>query len=532
VSFAGAYCEMILWALATVTWRVTDPGTGLNYMALVVAATSAIKTLFNINPLIKLDGYYFLSDYLDIPNLRQRAFSYLGTQVKRVFRSAAQSTTGTSSRERWIYVTYGLLAFAYSFWLSGYVALWFGGLLVDRYQGWGFVLFSALLLAVFRRPLGRGFATLRVASGLKRVHPAGDQEAEGDPVPKPKRSAVTGAKIVAAAALVLAVLFFGRMPLTISGDFRILPRHNSDVRAEVEGIIEDIYVGEGDTVRPGQVIARLADRDYRAELREVTAQVEEKQAKLRLLKAGPRVEEIDRARASLEKTEERCKYASSQLSRLRPLFSQRLVSRQDLEEAEEEEAVRRKELEEAREQLRMLQAGSRPEEIEAAAAELSRLQARQVYLREQLALLEVTSPIAGVVTTHKLKERVGRHVKRGTLIAKVHDLTTVTAEIAVPEKEISDVRLGQAVTLKARAYPFRRFDGTVASIAPIAHQEKEEEGRWGKTVLVTTQLDNPGLLLKAEMTGYAKIYSGKRRVLDVLTRRLTRYVRVEFWSWW
>jgi len=46
------------------------------------------------------------------------------------------------------------------------------------------------------------------------------------------------------------------------------------------------------------------------------------------------------------------------------------------------------------------------------------------------------------------------------------------------------------------------------------------------------QLDNPSLLLKSETTGNAKIYCGQRRLLDLVTRRLTRYLRVEFWSRW
>ena len=49
---------------------------------------------------------------------------------------------------------------------------------------------------------------------------------------------------------------------------------------------------------------------------------------------------------------------------------------------------------------------------------------------------------------------------------------------------------------------------------------------------MATQLENPGLLLKPQMTGIAKIHCGERRAMDLVTRRLVRYVRVEFWSWW
>ena len=53
-----------------------------------------------------------------------------------------------------------------------------------------------------------------------------------------------------------------------------------------------------------------------------------------------------------------------------------------------------------------------------------------------------------------------------------------------------------------------------------------------KTITITTEIDNPSLLLKPEMTGQAKISCGQRRMLDVAIRRLARTAKVEFWSWW
>jgi hypothetical protein len=70
----------------------------------------------------------------------------------------------------------------------------------------------------------------------------------------------------------------------------------------------------------------------------------------------------------------------------------------------------------------------------------------------------------------------------------------------------------------------------VTSIAPIA--AKQEEGQTETSVLVSCRIDNPSRLLKADMTGKAKIYCGGRRIVDVLSRRIMRYVRIEFWSWW
>lgn len=94
-------------------------------------------------------------------------------------------------------------------------------------------------------------------------------------------------KLLVLLAGVLAVLFLGRMELKVSGEFTVLPVHNADIRAEVEGIIEEVYVSESDRVRGEDLIVRLSERDYRAELRKVEAEREEKRSKLKMLEAGP-----------------------------------------------------------------------------------------------------------------------------------------------------------------------------------------------------------------------------------------------------
>src|SRR5881397_1150853 len=84
VGFAGPYFELFVWALAVVVWRATEVETWINYAALLIMATSSVKTLINLNPLVKLDGYYLLSDYLEIPNLRRRSFKYVGDLFRRL----------------------------------------------------------------------------------------------------------------------------------------------------------------------------------------------------------------------------------------------------------------------------------------------------------------------------------------------------------------------------------------------------------------------------------------------------------------
>src|SRR5439155_14066959 len=223
------------------------------------------------------------------------------------------------------------------------ILIWFGGFMVRKYQGWGFVLFATTLGFLFRQPIKRSLSpiTTRLQSWLSKG------------VVLPKR-AMWGLGFAA----LLAALFFGRLELKVSGPFTVLPLHNADIRATVEGIIEEIYADEGDFVNQGAPIARLSDRDYSAELRKTRAEIDAKKAQLKLLKAGPRPEEIDLARTQVGKGEERLKFASGHLQRDKLLVEQKLISQKEFEETRELVVVREKELQEANERLKFLLAAA------------------------------------------------------------------------------------------------------------------------------------------------------------------------------
>lgn len=342
------------------------------------------------------------------------------------------------------------------------------------------------------------------------------------------------------------------MDLRVTGPFTILPVRNADVRSEIDGQIESIDVAEGDEVRAGDVVARLSDRQNRVELEKTEAQLQQTRARLRLLEAGTTPDSIALARTEVERTQDQLKYARARLDRNKQLADSGVLTRTELEDTQEAAAVAERDLAEARHKLEVLQRGARPEEIAATRAEISGLEAQRRYLEGQLERAVVRSPAAGVVATptRQLHEMVGQVVQQGALIAKVYDLDKLTVEIPTPEKEIADIHVGQEVAFKARAYPNLTFRGTVTSIATTAEDGSSSltggsaasppsaaEGGGGsggaaRTVLVTTEVENQPRLLKPGMTGEAKISCGRRRIVDLMTRRLARTVKVEFWSWW
>jgi hypothetical protein len=97
------------------------------------------------------------------------------------------------------------------------------------------------------------------------------------------------------------------------------------------------------------------------------------------------------------------------------------------------------------------------------------------------------------------------------------------------------VQPNQRVRVRARAYPGLEFEGRVSAIAATVTSRDPAlaEGSWNRdrVILVTTTLENDALRLKPGMNGYAKISGGPRRIVDLLTRRVSGYIRTEFWSW-
>jgi multidrug efflux pump subunit AcrA (membrane-fusion protein) len=387
---------------------------------------------------------------------------------------------------------------------------------------------------------------------------------------------------------VTAALFLVPLEDRVGGDFRVRPAARAELRAPVAGFLRAVAYDEGDRVSAGAVVARLEVPDLASRIAQKRAEVREAQAKLCLLEAGTRYEErteqrarVERARAwrdlaerelaharqayerelarldeqiaqygaelaqaqaSLERAQrlassrtgrvmspeeygevaERCQVARHQVEQARD----QKQARQALgtQEAEAELARREKELADARSALTLLEAGSRPEEVEAERARLERLQEEERYLDGLQEKVQVVSPVGGVVTTPHLKEKVGQYVKEGDLVAVVEEPAALEAEVALAEQDVAPVRPGQPVELKARALPFATFRTEVDRVAPSAGK-----GEVQSTVMVYCRLGEHAADLRPGMTGHARIATGRRSPGLILLDRALRYLRTEFW---
>lgn len=128
VGAAGMLVELLVAALAMIAWVNLSPGVerAMAYNVMLVAGVSTL--LFNGNPLLRYDGYYILADYLEIPNLGQRANEYLGYLVNHYLFAVdgLQTPTTAPGEQRW-FVFYGLASFAYRMFMMVSIALLVAG---------------------------------------------------------------------------------------------------------------------------------------------------------------------------------------------------------------------------------------------------------------------------------------------------------------------------------------------------------------------------------------------------------------------
>ncbi|WP_437565314.1 HlyD family secretion protein [Sorangium sp. So ce542] len=325
------------------------------------------------------------------------------------------------------------------------------------------------------------------------------------------------------AALLLCALAVIPYPLYVTEPCVVLPFLRVEVRAHVEGLVAEILVDEGDRVRAGDVIARLDAHDADTALLRAHAEVERRRANLAKVRAGARQEEIDQARAAVAAREHDVQFAEIEAKRRSDLFAAQLETAERRDSARRDLAVKRKDLAMAQAELRLLLAGSRQEEVDAAVAELDLARIELQNLERRRELLTIVAPSDGIVVTPRLRERVAQSVRAGDTLCEVEDLRKARVEIFVPEREMDVVALGQPTTVKVQSYPLMPFRGTVNFISKSVEERNEEQ-----VIRVMTEVDNQDGRLLGKMTGYGEINTGDSSLLWLLLRRAVRWVRLRF----
>lgn len=334
----------------------------------------------------------------------------------------------------------------------------------------------------------------------------------------------TSVRLALAAAIATIAAAIIPYPLYVTSECAIIPNARVYVRSPIAGVLAEILVDEGTPVKKGDVIARLDDRHLVADRRKAVAETERIEAELERLRHGARPEEISQKRAELEARRTAVDFALKEARRRAGMLQEGVGSRQAQEEAQLDLQIKQNAAYEAAAALKLVEAGTRPEEIAAREAELKRARAELEFIDQKLAdMVVIRAPMDGVVLTPRFRERLNENVEAGGLVCEIADTRTVRAEIFVYEREADSIAVGMPVVVKVESYPLHPFEGKVGFIAPAVEARDKIN-----VIRVETTLDNRDRMLRQDMTGYGEVECGKRSLLDLATRRLLRWIRVRF----
>lgn len=234
-------------------------------------------------------------------------------------------------------------------------------------------------------------------------------------------------------------------PLTFSGS---IEARDVEVGSLVGGRVAAVLVEEGAAVKAGQPIVTLETDLGALQIREQRAVVDQNRATLARVKAGPRREEISRARAQADNAER-------ERRRLERLLDQGLIPRQQYDDAATAAKT-------AIETWRELARGSRVEDVRAAEAALDEAEQRLAFLLRQSQETVVKAPADGVVESLDL--RPGDIVAPNQPVARILEPGQLWVRVWVPEPSLGKVRVGLKAAITVDTYPRREFAGKVVEI--------------------------------------------------------------------
>ncbi len=251
VTAAGSWIQLVVAGLAAIVWWLAMPGTLISTIAAAAMLIGGLFTLFtNMNPLLPLDGYFALTDWLEIPNLRLRAIAHFNWWLKRsVFRLELPEPAATA-RERRVFLIYGALS-------AAYVAVLFT-ILGHMVVGWGQRAFGGIgaaaaivaLAFMMRKPLVEWTRAVMLAVRARRA----------------AWRASSVRRWLTVAGIAFAVVLLLPWTLTTSGTMVVRPSDSRTIAAPDSGIVADVFVSEGMRVPAGAPVARLVDRSLEREL--------------------------------------------------------------------------------------------------------------------------------------------------------------------------------------------------------------------------------------------------------------------------
>ncbi|MFU0888102.1 secretion protein HlyD [Kluyvera sichuanensis] len=246
---------------------------------------------------------------------------------------------------------------------------------------------------------------------------------------------------------------------------------NVDIRTvnmsfRVGGRLQSLSVDEGDAIKQGQTLGELDKAPFENALMQAKANVATAQAQYDLMMAGYRAEEIAQAAAAVKQAQAAYDYAQSFLQRQQGLWSKRLLSANDLENAKSSRDQALATLKSAQDKLSQYRAGNRPQEIAQAKANLEQAQAQLAQSTLDLQDTVLTAPSDGTLLTRAVEP--GSMLSAGSTVLTLSLTRPVWVRAYVDEKNLSQAQPGREILLYTDGRPDKPYHGKIGFVSPTA----------------------------------------------------------------
>jgi len=351
--------------------------------------------------------------------------------------------------------------------------------------------------------IGLGFGLVIAGASLKLLAPtAQSPTASGDSPAIAQTGEATPVTLVTAELTAIQEGFNATGTVTAT---ELLP-----VTAQASGLqIQTILADEGQSVRGGQVLARLNSSLLQAQLTQAQASVAQGEARVAELRSGSRPEEINRAQegvriaiAGVAQAQSDLELVQKRVQRNQTLEVEGAIARDRLDEILNQARIEAANLQqakarlaEAQSQLTELRQGPRPEVITQAEAQLQQAQGQVQLITAQLQQTQILAPASGTIATRNA--RVGAISNASEPLFTIIQGGQLELELMIPETQLPQVRSGQVVRITAENNPDLSLNGQVRTINPVVNAQSRQATV--NVMLPANPSLKPGMFLKGEI---------------------------------
>jgi HlyD family secretion protein len=278
----------------------------------------------------------------------------------------------------------------------------------------------------------------------------------------------------------------------------IVAAHKIEVAAKVIGRVKWIGVEKGDRVKEGDVLVRLEDDEYQAQLLQAKGQMASLQARLDEAMNGSRPEEVAQAQANVNTAKSDLENARVTLDRNVSLLKDGVVAKQVVDDAQARYDNALSRVNSLQKTFDLVKLGPRKEQVDSLRGLLEQARGAVNYAQTNLANTVIRAPVTGTILERAVEKGefvttsfVGDRGAKGYVVS-LADLNDLEVELDIAQNDFAKLHAQQHGTVTTDAFPDRKYDGFIKEISPEANRQKA-------TVQIKVKIAKPDSYLRPEM---------------------------------